>query len=63
MATSTLGNFSAHHEIWQNLKQAIAKTSGFQQWLQEQQLEVEDNIDVDEQVKKYLRSTLETLAY
>lgn len=61
MATSTLGNFSAHHEIWQNLKQAIAKTSGFQQWLQDQPLEVNDNID--EQVKKYLRSTLETLAY
>lgn len=61
MATSTLGNFSAHHEIWQNLKKAIAKTSGFQQWLQDQPLEVNDNID--EQVKKYLRSTLETLAY
>ena len=46
-------------EIWQNLQQAIAKSSGFQSWQQENKLDV----TMEEQVKQYLRSTLETLAY
>ncbi len=46
-------------EIWQNLQQAISQSSGFKSWQKENQLET----TVEEQVKQYLRSTLETLAY
>ena len=46
-------------EIWQSLQDAISKSSGFQNWQKENQL----NMSLEEQVKKYLRSTLETLAY
>ena len=47
--------------IWQNLKEAIATSSGFQQWKQEQSAEQTTN--VDSLVRRYLRETLETLAY
>ena len=48
--------------IWQNLKEAIAASSGFQQWKQEQPSQ--SNTDtVDRLVRRYLRETLETLAY
>lgn len=46
-------------EIWQSLQEAISKSSGFQNWQQENQLDT----SLEDQVKKYLRSTLETLAY
>lgn len=46
-------------EIWQGLQRAISKSSGFKNWQQENQLKT----TVEEQVKQYLRSTLETLAY
>ncbi len=51
-------------QIWANLKQAIASSSGFQRW----QLERQDNesgfeANLDQQVQAYLRETLETLAY
>ena len=48
--------------IWQNLKEAIATSSGFQQWKQEQSTEQTNNT-VDSLVRRYLRETLETLAY
>ncbi|WP_431355536.1 hypothetical protein [Cyanobacterium stanieri] len=47
-------------EIWNNLKKAIAKSSGFKQWQQDKKSSPEQT---DEQVREYLRSTLETLAY
>ncbi|MBF2015643.1 MAG: hypothetical protein IGS23_10670 [Rivularia sp. T60_A2020_040] len=52
-------------EIWNNLKQAIAISSGFQRWQLEQvqsgsQIE---QLSLDEQVQRYLRETLENLAY
>ena len=46
-------------EIWGSLQQAIAKSSGFKNWQQDNQI----NTTTEEQVKQYLRSTLETLAY
>ena len=46
-------------EIWHSLQEAISKSSGFQNWQQENQLDT----SLEDQVKKYLRSTLETLAY
>ena len=48
-------------EIWMSLRQAISKSSGFQSWQQER--EVNTTIDLDKQVKRYLKETLETLAY
>lgn len=51
--------------VWNSLKQAIAISSGFQRWQLER---VQDNAQIeqmslDEQVQRYLRETLETLAY
>jgi len=48
-------------EIWFSLRQAISKSSGFQSWQEER--EVNANIDLDKQVRRYLKETLETLAY
>jgi hypothetical protein len=56
MAISNLGQ---DQEIWNSLKQAIAKSSGFKRWQKENKLE----INIEDQVKQYLRSTLEALAY
>lgn len=50
--------------FWENLKVAIAASSGFQRWQQEQVINEpikEDNLD--ERVSNYLRETLEALAY
>ncbi|MEM6500220.1 MAG: hypothetical protein AAF685_00100 [Cyanobacteria bacterium P01_C01_bin.89] len=51
--------------IWQNLKEAIAASSGFQQWKQEQNgsSNADMSDSVDHLVRRYLRETLETLAY
>ncbi|MGY6528762.1 MAG: hypothetical protein ACXITR_02430 [Cyanobacterium sp.] len=59
MSTISTG-LGKNQEIWNNLKKAIAKSSGFKQWQQDKK-SVSSN--TDEQVKEYLRSTLETLAY
>jgi len=60
MATSTISStLKEDQEIWQSLKQAISKSSGFQRWQNENKLDM----NIDEQVKQYLRSTLEALAY
>ena len=48
-------------EIWLSLRQAISKSSGFQSWQEERELS--NNVDLDVQVKRYLKETLETLAY
>lgn len=48
-------------EIWTSLRQAISKSSGFQSWKQER--EISTKADLDQQVRRYLRETLETLAY
>ncbi|YAI81465.1 MAG: hypothetical protein ACQJCO_06495 [cyanobacterium endosymbiont of Rhopalodia sterrenbergii] len=50
------------HEIWEHLKQAIADCSGFKQW-QSRQTKNYDSSPLDQQVRCYLRETLETLAY
>ena len=48
-------------KIWLSLRQAISKSSGFQSWQQERNLNTE--VDLDKQVRRYLKETLETLAY
>lgn len=49
-------------EVWNSLKNAIAGSSGFQRWLLEHQ-EIVKQLRLEQQVQKYLRETLETLAY
>lgn len=67
MANSTIPNSfptAGDQQMWQGLKKAIANSSGFQQWKEETNLIAslaEENLD--DQVRLYLRSTLETLAY
>lgn len=51
-------------QIWHSLKQAIASSSGFQSWqLEHQDSQQQSQINLDRQVRAYLRETLETLAY
>jgi hypothetical protein len=48
-------------EIWFSLRQAIAKSSGFQSWQAERN--ISSDVELDQQVRRYLQETLETLAY
>lgn len=63
-ATSESKEFSKDSRIWDNLKQAIAGSSGFQRWQMEHAVgdQLQDN-SLDSRVRRYLRETLETLAY
>jgi len=57
--------FSEESGIWDSLKSVIAASSGFQSW-QIERLPVEapiQELNLDHQVRRYLRETLETLAY
>lgn len=56
--------FSQGSQIWENLKQAIAASSGFKRWQMEHPAsdQLQDN-SLDTWVRRYLRETLETLAY
>lgn len=56
------GQFTNDSEIWQNLKSAIAASSGFQRWQLERNLQLQ-GLRLEQQVQRYLRETLETLAY
>lgn len=58
MATSSVSN----SEIWNSLKCAIAQSSGFQGWILDRALIVDEN-SLDALVHRYLREALETLAY
>ncbi len=56
--------FSEDQVIWENLRSAIAASSGFISWQLENELDATASEDyLDEQVRAYLRETLETLAY
>ncbi|WP_413161530.1 hypothetical protein ACL6C3_23295 [Capilliphycus salinus ALCB114379] len=51
-------------QIWHSLKQAIASSSGFQNWqLEHLSTKQHPQMNLDRQVRTYLRETLETLAY
>jgi len=56
-------NLQDQTPVWSHLKQAIAKSSGFKRWQIERQDGETDCVSLDLQVSKYLRETLETLAY
>lgn len=50
--------------IWKSLKQAIATSSGFRTWEQERNSNASlQSLSLDQRVRRYLRETLETLAY
>ncbi len=53
---------SANTQFWHNLKYVISASSGFQRWQLECNTQLE-SLRLDQQVQKYLRETLETLAY
>jgi hypothetical protein len=63
-ATSESSQFSQDSQIWDSLKQAIAASSGFQRWQMEHPVgdQIQD-YSLDSRVRRYLRQTLETLAY
>ncbi len=54
--------FSGGTDIWNSLKCAIAASSGFQTWLYERDAQFQQ-VNLEQQVQRYLRETLETLAY
>jgi hypothetical protein len=66
MASSTIvpnRQFERDSEIWESLKQAIAVSSGFECWQEEQMTKSLSKVSLDEKVRCYLRETLATLAY
>jgi hypothetical protein len=66
MATPTISPnrpFEQEREIWASLKQAIAISSGFKRWQEEQNANTVSKMSLDELVRRYLRETLATLAY
>uniref|UniRef100_A0A832H0W1 Uncharacterized protein n=1 Tax=Oscillatoriales cyanobacterium SpSt-402 TaxID=2282168 RepID=A0A832H0W1_9CYAN len=56
-------NLPGDSEIWESLKHAISASSGFQRWQLEQTSHVEAGSGLDYLIRRYLRETLETLAY
>ncbi|MFW6357697.1 MAG: hypothetical protein ACOC0N_00565 [Chroococcales cyanobacterium] len=67
MVNSTItasSELSPDQPVWENLKEAIASSSGFQCWQQENIVDTPaQSTGLDSQVRNYLRETLETLAY
>ncbi len=53
---------STDPEIWDSLIYAIAASSGFQRWQLEHEAQLQ-GLRLEQQVQRYLRETLETLAY
>jgi predicted class III extradiol MEMO1 family dioxygenase len=49
--------------VWTSLKQAIVASSGFQHWATQLSTLEQSNLSLDDRVQRYLRETLETLAY
>ncbi|MBD2016729.1 hypothetical protein H6F96_22530 [Microcoleus sp. FACHB-53] len=63
-ATPASRQFPQDSQIWDSLKQAIATSSGFQRWQMEHRAgEQSQDYSLDNRVRRYLRETLETLAY
>ncbi len=50
-------------DLWPQLRQAIATSSGFKRWAVEHGLDSHLDERLDALVSSYLRQTLETLAY
>ncbi|MCS6959227.1 MAG: hypothetical protein RMK91_04180 [Pseudanabaenaceae cyanobacterium SKYGB_i_bin29] len=54
---------SPQADTWQHLKDAIARSSGFERWWRMRYTEAELRQRRDEIIVAYLRETLDTLAY
>lgn len=54
---------SDNAHIWYSLKSAIANSSGFKSWKGELSATEVEDLSSDYLVRRYLRETLETLAY
>jgi len=64
LSKELLSHLPENPEIWQNLKQAISTSSGFQRWQLEHSTDGRlSGLSLDMLVRTYLRDTLETLAY
>lgn len=62
--SSTPQSYFSDDVIWDNLKRAIAASSGFQRWRTEQvSTGNQAEGSLEQLVSRYLRETLETLAY
>ena len=49
--------------VWLSLQRAICSSAGFQRWKSELPNETVDKTPLEQLVRRYLRETLETLAY
>lgn len=57
-------SLSEDDQIWDSLKQAISTSSGFHRWQLERGIDNSlKDLSLDHRVRRYLRETLETLAY
>lgn len=56
-------HISQDTQTWDSLKGAIATSSGFQRWQIERAVDEYEQSSLDYRVRRYLRETLETLAY
>lgn len=58
-------NQFSEEAAWDSLKQVISTSSGFQRWLAERAISNTQlqNLSLEQLVSRYLRETLETLAY
>jgi hypothetical protein len=68
MSSLSISNNETNQPVWEGLKQAIATSSGFKCWQEEQTIKSDTNPStpdkqLDDKVLSYLRETLETLAY
>jgi len=64
MTNITTSPSNKDSQVWSSLKDAIAASSGFQRWQLEQVVEEQrQEFSLDYRVRRYLRETLETLAY
>jgi hypothetical protein len=62
-SSTTLHSHADNAQIWTHLKTAIVHSSGFQRWLREQSVTADGASASESLVRRYLRETLETLAY
>ena len=60
--TSTLFS-SEDANVWLSLQRAIRSSAGFQRWKSELPTDTIDKTPLEQLVRRYLRETLETLAY
>ncbi|EKV02417.1 hypothetical protein D0962_26165 [Leptolyngbyaceae cyanobacterium CCMR0082] len=49
--------------VWLSLQRAICSSTGFQRWKSELPADTLDKTPLEQLVRRYLRETLETLAY